>query len=88
LIQDWENTDAVHIGDKQGKTGPAGQSLAGLFDAADLQFLWAIISAIFAHKVLHLLGLSIGLTLLFAFKNYTKYLPLDVGLLLFKNRLD
>jgi hypothetical protein len=78
VVQNWENTDAVHIGDKQGKSGSASQLFAGLFDAADLQFLWAIISAIFTLKVLHLLGLSIGLTLLFVFNNYTRYLPLGV----------
>ena len=44
-VQNWENTDGVHIGDKQGKTGSTGQSFTGLFDAVDLQFLFAIIFA-------------------------------------------
>jgi hypothetical protein len=79
-IYQWEKLDAVQIGDKQRQTGPARQTVVGGFDGVNLQFLFSVTSAIFAHRVLHLLGITCWLTFLVAFKSYTNKLPLGEGL--------
>jgi hypothetical protein len=55
-FQQWKNPNTMHIGNKQGQTGPACQAFAGFFYCADFQFLFSVIFAIFAHRALHLVG--------------------------------
>jgi hypothetical protein len=79
--------DAVQICNKQRQPGSTRQPIFGCFDSVNFQFLFAVTSAIFIHKVLHLLGLASWFAFLVAFKSYTNKLPLGEGLFYCMNRL-
>ena len=82
-----KNLNLMQIGDKQRQAGSSGQTLAGGLDCADFQFLFSVISDIFTHKVLHLVGLAILVITLVGFNKYYSMLSSDRGLFLFYESL-
>jgi len=69
-IQPAKNLDAVHIGHEQGQARPSGQAVGSDFDTSDFEFILLAVFAMFAHRVLHLLGVCNLVVSLGAFNKY------------------
>lgn len=70
-----ENLDLVQICNEQCQASPAGQSIGSDLDAPYFQFSFAFFFAMFAHRVLHLLGVAILAITLASFCKYYSTLP-------------
>ena len=60
----------MQVGHKQSQACSAGQPIGGGFDASNFQFLLPVIFAMFAHRVLYLLG---GVMLVIALVGFNKH---------------
>jgi hypothetical protein len=85
-IKPIENLNAVQIRHKQSQTSSASQPVGSGFDSSNFQFILPVISAMFAHRVLYLLGGVILVVTLAGFNKYYNTLPDFRGLFLFKYR--
>lgn len=84
LLEKSEDLNVVQVSYEQSQTGPAGEPVAGLLDASNFRFLFAVIFANFAHEVLHLLGTACCMIVFLAINNNTSKLISGEGLFLFR----
>ena len=85
-VHQWKDVDAIQVGDKQCQSGFAGQTIAGLLYTSDFLFSFLVISAIFIHEVLLLVGLAAIVMIFIYFNNDYGMLPAKGGLFYFINR--
>ena len=81
-----ENLNLMKIGHEQRQSSPACQSIGSDLDAMDFRFCYPVIFAMFAHRVLYLLGVAILVITLVGFNKYYSMLSRFRGLFLFRNR--
>jgi hypothetical protein len=86
-VKQRENLNLMQIGHEQCQPRSTGQTFVGGFDGINFLFLFTVISAIFFHQVLHLLGAAMLAITVVGFNKYYSILPSDEGLFYFKNRL-
>ena len=85
-IKPIENLNAMQIGNEQGQACSAGQPIGSRFDALNFKFILPVVFAMFAHRVLYLLGVFILVDNLAVFNKYYNTLRQFKGLFFSQNR--
>src|SRR6056297_206527 len=86
LVNQRKKLNLVQIGHKQGQSGSAGQTITGLLNGCNFQFIVSKIFAMLFHKVLYLLGWAIFAITNQFFCKYYSILSESRGLFFIENR--